>query len=573
MRTLRRKLYGGSPELQKIIDETPLTPNMTVNPASKFVVITYWWGRGNMNKNLQKPCPEDILEPIKEELEDFLNQEDPEFSAVYTQIGELNVIRKTTGLGPQQWGQYKDAVNKKNAIASKLFAREDIKSEVVSRYNAKVEELRSAGQFTESRTFDTMIQEWEESCKKANCNYLGTEYSFFAKPGNYQKAINAKPMFIKKALDATQGRGVLYIDGDMAINQYPSIFDISNVDFMARGWNVDPRSSVNYKTSVCFDPYIFETSGGTMYFANTDNSRRLLDAWIQASTLPENAGKADDRILSMVFTERAFALSMNIIQLPIEYLWLTDLYQWQDPEDARREFAIIEHPACLTGEERASDQGASSNRTPPGYERIEGAVECERRGGIFYEYVFFPTKAMVESFRPYIEYMKRATNADGTPMFTVVDFDDKYGPYNTSAFKNLNEARSVKLLVDEDQTADLPANAPIKDILGHILQRRNVRIGGTAALPSKNTEFFARNIGPMNDPFLVQLFIDVNSPMVISYKNPLIHHLIAMCETLEDINTHIIQSYVFLSRIRWNLDTVQQERSRTKTQRKAPFIE
>ena len=575
MRTYRRKLYGGNPELQKVIDETPLSPNLTVNPNSKFMVITYWWGRGNMNKNLQKPCPEDILEPIKEEMEEVLNEEDQEFAAVYTQIGELNTIRKSGGLNPEQKEQYKNAIKRKNEIASKLFARDDIKAEIVKRYNAKVEELRSAGQFTEPRTFDMMIKEWEDACKKVNCNYMGTEYSFFAKPGNYQKAINAKPMFIKKALDVAEGRGVLYIDGDMFINQYPAIFDTPNVDFMARGWNVDPRASMLYKTSVCFDPYIFETSGGTMYFANTDNSRRLLDAWIEASARPENAGKADDRILSMVFTERAFAMSMNLIQLPIEYLWLTDLYQWQDPADARRDLAIIEHPACLTGEERASDQGASTNRTPPGYERIEEAIECERRGGIFYEHIFFPTKEMVETFRPYIEYMKRAVNADGTPMFTVVDFDDKYGVNNKIAFKNLNEAQEVTLLADEDQTADLPVNAPIKDILGHLLKRRNVRIGGATAIPPKDTEFLARNIGPPNDPYLVKLLLDVNSPMFISYKNPIIHHLLAMCETLADINKHLIESYVFLSRIRWNLGTIQQEQKRAKTYRRkvVPFME
>ena len=38
-----------------------LTPTI-INDSSNFVVITYWWGRGNLNKNTQRPCPEDMKE-------------------------------------------------------------------------------------------------------------------------------------------------------------------------------------------------------------------------------------------------------------------------------------------------------------------------------------------------------------------------------------------------------------------------------------------------------------------------------------------------------------------------------
>ena len=38
-----------------------MKPNI-INPKSNFVVITYWWGRGNLNKNTQRPCPEDRKE-------------------------------------------------------------------------------------------------------------------------------------------------------------------------------------------------------------------------------------------------------------------------------------------------------------------------------------------------------------------------------------------------------------------------------------------------------------------------------------------------------------------------------
>jgi len=37
-----------------------------LNPKSNFVVVTYWWGRGNFNKNTQRPCPEELSEMEKQ---------------------------------------------------------------------------------------------------------------------------------------------------------------------------------------------------------------------------------------------------------------------------------------------------------------------------------------------------------------------------------------------------------------------------------------------------------------------------------------------------------------------------
>ena len=123
----------------------------------------------------------------------------------------------------------------------------------------------------------------------------------------YQAAINGKPVFIKKAIEACKGKGpggtdlaVVYIDGDMRANVYPAIFDMDGIDFMARGWNIDPRGSPKYRENkVCFDPYIFETSGGIQYFANTPASLDLLDTWTLSNIA--NPGKADDRVISLAF--------------------------------------------------------------------------------------------------------------------------------------------------------------------------------------------------------------------------------------------------------------------------------
>jgi hypothetical protein len=558
-------MEGGSVEtVLKLVEDTPLVPVLTVNPDSKFVVITYWWGRGNQNKNLQRPCPEEIVEPIKEEMEEALAEEDGEFRSIYERLDRISKKikqKRAQGEAPtdDEKAELKSTVIEKTRYLIPYFSRQSVKDDLNSRYKAAVDKLKAEGKFTEPRTFEEMIETWKQTCEKARCNYLVVEYPIGRE--DYQNGINAKPAFIRKALDACQGKGVLYIDGDMYINKYPSVFDIKNIDYMARGWSIDPRSSMRYKTDVCFDPYIFETSGGTMYFGNTDLSRKLLDEWNAEMNKPQNKGKAEDRIISMIVTKSIFMLEGNMIQLPIEYLWLTDVYAGRDPVDVNPANAIIEHPACLTGEERAGDQGAASNRQPEGYDsQISDIIECKRRGGVFYEFVFFPKEEMVSGFAPYLEYLKCAKNFEtGSPLFEVVPFSDKYGRYNSVAYENDKKARALS--IDGAGPAQLPLTATIPEILAHLYKGHDVQLGGPVEKPV-NAEFVAHNLENATDHYFAPLKLDVTKPMYLSSSNVIIQHLLRMCKDLTDINTHLMESYVFVSRIRWALTEVQGARRR-----------
>lgn len=564
-------MKGGSVEsVLKLVEDTPLTPVLTINPNSKFVVATYWWGTGNLNKNLQRPCPEEIVDPIREEMEEELAEEDEEYGAIYQRVGAIHKIRKEKrakgeALTDKEKAEFKDATTAQLAYLTPYFARQNVRKALNDRYNKSVEKLKQEGKFKNPVTFNEMIETWKETCTKANCNYLVVEYPIGRE--DYQNGINAKPAFIRKALDACPGKGVLYIDGDMYVNKYPSIFDMKNVDYMARGWNVDPRASAVYKTGVCFDPYIFETSGGTMYFGNTDLSRQLLDEWASEMNKPQNKGKAEDRIISMIVTKQKYMLKANMIQLPIEYLWLTDIYRTKDPLDASQANALIEHPACLTGEERAGEQGASSNRTPEGYDKqITNLTECTRKGGLFYEFVFFPTREMVDSFGPYLEYLKCAKNFDtNQPLFDIISFDDKYGKYNSVAYENDSKARAIP--IDGSGPAELPLTASVPEILANLYKGRDVQLGGQVQRPP-NTEFVAQNLETQTDHYFAPLRLDVTKPMYISSSNVIIQHLLRMCKTLADINTHLADSYTFVCRIRWSVTDVQGARRRRKTLRR-----
>lgn len=271
--------------------------------------------------------------------------------------------------------------------------------------------LHDQFRFLNPMNYETMIEKWQKECEKFNCNHMAVEYPEFALPGGYQLAINAKPLFIKKALEACGERSVLYIDGDMFIRKYPKIFDIKDVDFMARGWAIDPRSSWKMEESITYDPYTFETSGGTMMFSQSNESKQLIDKWIEEASKPHQLGKADDRILSLIFNTYKFLTSLKIIQLPIEYLWLTLDYDdrmldmvYDYNKYKMDNTVIIEHSECLTSEETASGSGAASDRTPKFYGYLEENIDPVSEQ--FHEYIMFPTKDMVEAFQPYLEYMQ-----------------------------------------------------------------------------------------------------------------------------------------------------------------------
>jgi hypothetical protein len=561
---------------QAAVDRYPLTP-VIVNEASRFVVATYWWGRGRANANTQWPCPDVIMSQIKSDLEEELVNDDKQYGDFIKNEWQyyLDQVESPDGEwlnpSPEIMTSWLKAKATRLAYLADYFAKQTTKDLISQRmvpsYNARPPSTNpeprrqgDGGLTKQPITYDEMIAKWEQTCREKNCNYMTVEYPEFAMPGRYQSAINAKPLFIKKAVQSCGGRGVLYIDGDMFIRKYPKIFDIQNVDFMAHGWNCDPRSNIGFKEWQCFDPHIFETSGGTMFFANTPAAINLLDTWATESHKPENYGKADDRLLSMVFTMQNIVLPVNLIQLPIEYLWLTDKYNAFDFEGAADiADCIIEHPACLTAEEAAADQGASNDRYPPGYDKaISDRLNCNRPGGLFYEYIMFPNPGTVDAFAPYLRWMANTINSEtGLPMFKVIPFDRTFGDYDAVAARNqmlvkkFEEERGIAPL--PSGTFMLPQTAPIHEILFYLLNGISVSLGKKMA-SAPGIEIIATNRGRRaSTNYLADIKVDIAQPIFFSCRSRTVRLLLQMCATLEDINTHLSQSYVFISRIRWYL--------------------
>jgi hypothetical protein len=558
--------------LSDIIQKTSNSPKI-VNDQSNFVVVTYWWGRGNMNQNTARPCIaffEGFIQKIiktstntlnsidKNKIPNFLNTLENDFInfSFFNKIIDdqastyMNMLYEYCQIIPNEADKdhkaliYLDKLKQKgktpldyefknleyvksilNLITKhiikinkdfifKLFytnnkiqdikmiffekknlitndEKKNLKKQIDDLTNEKKDiNLKIKQNLNKSQTYDDpnfntsfqdksifqilnqelrflnpikyeeMIDLWESKCELYNCNHMAVEYPEFAQKGGYQLAINAKPLFIQKALELCHGRAVLYIDGDMYIRKYPEIFDLKDVDFMARGWWIDPRSSCQMEESITFDPYTFETSGGTMFFSPSKESKILIDKWIKESDKPYQQGKADDRILSLIFNTNKFLCNMKIIQLPIEYLWLSLDYDermmdlvYDHNYSKMNETIFIEHPECLTSEDTASGQGASSDRTPKFYSFLEENINPVSEE--VHEYIMFPDKKMTESFKSYYDYMDTITylddgnellvkkefvhpgNPDDNEMpLYVIRYDDKFGKKNNSEYTN-----------------------------------------------------------------------------------------------------------------------------------------
>jgi hypothetical protein len=505
-----------------------LKPNI-INKDSNFVVVTYWWGRGNLNKNTQRPCPEDREDIIEwEGIKKYL----------------LKTLKKTN---PKATENDIDP----SEITAELKA-------ILPHYKMK---------WLEPIKFETMIDNWEKACKKHNCNFLAEEYSECAVKGGYQHAINFKPYFIRLALEAAYPRGVLYIDGDMLIKKYPGICDIKEVDYMARGWNTDPR--VAPWDSPCFDPYTFETSGGTMFFGNTYHGRMLLNEWEKSVLL--YPGKADDRILSLVMMKQHLLTKLSMIQLPMEYLWMTldyDMIFKKYENNVNQKGISITHPECLTGEERAEkDSNIKSTRTPRGYVRaVESYISCKNHE-IVYEYIHFDSKENIGVFKYYLEWLEK------NKVLKVVPYSKKYGDYNKTVSENMKLYEDVQLVVHDSivivTESDFDSSSVHKvsskreitpTILKYLIDKREVVYvpKGTRSIRSvigkareHHLDLVTKNLSNTRNKSHKEYTLKLQDdyPIYFGPNNKVLRHLLLMSSSIEDIEKIFNESYLFLTRI------------------------
>lgn len=204
---------------------------------------------------------------------------------------------------------------------------------------------------------------------KQTCKKLGLQSYILYIPrfnGKYQDGINYKPKFILNVLSKFPKHNVLYLDIDLKIKMYPRLFSQTNADFMCFNWNYDPAVTIDEK----IDPYIVETAGGIMYFANNPFAKYLLKLWNSALQMPKYKNCADDRVLALVINKHNIIDKLRIEYIPIEYLYIPQFFSHLKLKHPK----IIHDEDITTEEEAQLLQRSKKSRIPREY-KLETMTE------------------------------------------------------------------------------------------------------------------------------------------------------------------------------------------------------
>jgi hypothetical protein len=137
--------------------------------------------------------------------------------------------------------------------------------------------------------------------------------------GSWQSNTQYKAQFIKGMLQKHAPRSVLYVDADARVLRYPSLFCNFEGDFAAHWSDVSRNGSIR----------IPKLRSGTLYFANNERGRGIVDAWISEN---RKAPKDWDQVtLARCVSWR----DEGAVNLPVEYCAIFDRDGCKEP--------VIEH--------------------------------------------------------------------------------------------------------------------------------------------------------------------------------------------------------------------------------------
>jgi hypothetical protein len=142
---------------------------------------------------------------------------------------------------------------------------------------------------------------------------------------------------------------------------------------------------------------------------------------------------------------------------------------------------------------------------------------------------------------------------DHQKLINIVPYEQRYGIYNEIVDRNRGLAIKLKVPLGASPVV-LSFTATIPVILNHLIQGKDVWIGKQLKTTSETIEAVAFNKGSrVKTEYLSTIVLDITKPMFFSSRSHIVFALLSMCETLADINIHMSNSYMFLSRIRWQL--------------------
>lgn len=142
--------------------------------------------------------------------------------------------------------------------------------------------------------------------------------------GSWRANLNYKSALIRRALDENEGTDVVFIDADARIRSYPILFDELSA---AKEFDIAAHFFMQSRLERG------ELLSGTLWIANNEAARRLVDSWHQLALSSPHIRHQKCLHLAMQKNEQGY----RVCHLPIEYTCIFDT-------PARRgKVAVIEH--------------------------------------------------------------------------------------------------------------------------------------------------------------------------------------------------------------------------------------
>lgn len=174
--------------------------------------------------------------------------------------------------------------------------------------------------FTKSTPYDREAKKLAKSLKMFDLDY---HIEGIKNQGSWRANSNWCAWQIQKMLIRYPKRDILRIDCDAIIQRHPSLF--LSEDFKADVAAVIWQKSLMRPSG--------EFLGGTMFFANTDNTRFIVDQWVEQCTITPDR-RNGDMLWDVIKNNKNKVL---FTKLPLSYCAIFDLMKSEVPEP------VIEH--------------------------------------------------------------------------------------------------------------------------------------------------------------------------------------------------------------------------------------
>lgn len=181
-------------------------------------------------------------------------------------------------------------------------------------------------------TLNTVYEEIINNNLLPSLDKLNLISKIYAVPstGNWIKNTRLKSQITKRALEEINN-DIVILDADCKVHEYPNLFDNIPLEYdigcFYLDWKSWYRHSINKK----------ELCSGTLFFRNTETTKKLIDRWIFYCSRNQYNDQQNLEVALKDIPE------IKIYRLPVEYCWISTLPSGAKPFYPRPKNIIIEH--------------------------------------------------------------------------------------------------------------------------------------------------------------------------------------------------------------------------------------